>query len=57
MWADRITGSAVAEQLLNSHRASREELEEIAGAWRAWAADSAGWISVLHGEILIRKVA
>jgi hypothetical protein len=54
MWADRITGSAIATQLLNSGLAGREELDEIATAWRDWAADPDGWISVLHGEILIR---
>ncbi len=54
MWADRITGSAIADQLVDSGLASRGELEDIAGAWRAWAAAPDGWISVLHGEILVR---
>ncbi len=53
MWADRITGSAIANQLVDSGMASREELEEIATSWRDWAAHPDGWISVLHGEILI----
>jgi len=54
MWADRITGSAIATQLLNSRLSSTDELEGIATAWREWAAHPDGWISVLHGEILIR---
>ena len=54
MWADRITGSAVAEQLLSSKLATVGELEAVADAWRAWAAEPNGWLSVLHGEILIR---
>jgi SAM-dependent methyltransferase len=54
MWADRITGSAVAEQLVATGLADRDELAAIASAWRSWAADPDGWLSVLHGEILIR---
>ena len=53
-WADRITGSAITDQLLTSGLASRQELEAISGAWREWAAHPDGWISVLHGEVLIR---
>ncbi len=53
-WADRMTGSAITGQLLSSGLASRRDLEDIARAWRQWAADPDGWISVLHGELLIR---
>jgi hypothetical protein len=54
MWADRILGSAIAEQLVGSGLATRDELQDISQAWRHWAAAQDGWISVLHGEILIR---
>ena len=54
MWADRITGSALGDQLLREGRATPDELAEIAGAWREWAADPDGWISVPHGEVLAR---
>src|ERR1700760_3551478 len=56
MWADRITGSAITDQLLASGLASRPELEAISGAWREWAAHPDGWISLLHGELLIQVV-
>ena len=56
MWADRITGSAISGQLLTSGLASRADLEAIAAAWREWAADPDGWISLLHGELLIQVV-
>lgn len=54
MWAERITGSAIAEQLLTSGLATQEELQAVAAAWQDWAAHPDGWISILHGEILIR---
>jgi SAM-dependent methyltransferase len=55
MWADRVTGSALAEQLLRDGLATRERLVEIADAWLAWAADPDGWISIPHGEIVVRR--
>ena len=54
MWADRITGSAIADQLMAMGAATSAELADIADGWRAWATHPDGWISVLHGEILIR---
>ena len=54
MWADRITGSAITEQLLTSGLGTQEDIDAIAAAWREWAAHPDGWISVLHGELLIR---
>jgi len=54
MWADRITGSALAEQLLREERAGRGDLRAIADAWLAWAEDPDGWISIPHGELVIR---
>lgn len=53
MWAERITGTALAEQLLRDRRATAGELEEVARAWRDWATDPDGWISVPHGELLV----
>lgn len=54
MWADRITGSAIAGQLLAGGLATADDLDGVANAWRQWAAEPDGWISILHGEILIR---
>ena len=53
-WAERIVSSDIAAQLVNSGLATAAELGQVADAWRTWAADPDGWISVLHGEILIR---
>lgn len=54
MWADRVTGSALSDQLLREGRATAGELREVAGAWHTWADDADGWIAVPHGEVLIR---
>jgi SAM-dependent methyltransferase len=54
MWADRVTGSAIAEQLVREGRATRDDLRELADGWLAWAVHPDGWISVPHGELVIR---
>jgi len=54
MWAERITGTALADQLLRDRLATADELDDVARAWRAWAADPDGWISVPHGELVVR---
>jgi SAM-dependent methyltransferase len=54
MWADRIIDSALSRQLLDQGLAEPEELAEIRDAWRAWAADPDGWISIPHGELVVR---
>jgi SAM-dependent methyltransferase len=54
MWADRITGSAIAGQLLAAGLTTQEELDAVGAAWHAWAVDPDGWIMIPHGELLIR---
>jgi SAM-dependent methyltransferase len=54
MWADRILHSAVARDLLALGLAATAQLEEIAAAWRAWAAAPDGWLSIPNGEIICR---
>ncbi|MCB0907511.1 MAG: methyltransferase domain-containing protein [Nocardioidaceae bacterium] len=54
LWAERVTSTALAEQLLAQGLATSEELAEIAEGWRAWATEPGGWFSVLHGELVIR---
>jgi len=54
MWADRIVHSRIARDLLDLGLATGAQLEEIAAAWRAWAADPDGWIAIPHGEIICR---
>ena len=52
LWADRVTGSAFAEQAVSVGGVAREDLERLADGWRRWADSPDGWFSVLHGEIL-----
>ncbi len=54
MWADRIVNSGVAREILRLGLATPAQLEEIAAAWRSWAAAPDGWLSIPHGEILCR---
>lgn len=53
MWADRVVGSALTQQLLDGGT-ERSELEAIAEAFRRWADHPDGWFSVPHGEIICR---
>jgi 2-polyprenyl-3-methyl-5-hydroxy-6-metoxy-1,4-benzoquinol methylase len=53
MWADRIVNSAIARQITESGLATTAELQAISGAWTEWAAHEDGWISILHGEIVV----
>lgn len=55
LWADRLTSTALARQLVDEGRATTDELATVAAAWRGWATDPDGWFSVLHGEVLVRR--
>lgn len=52
LWAERITGSALADQAVAYGLATRPELAELAEGWRHWARQEDGWFAILHGEIL-----
>lgn len=53
-WAERVTASALAEQLQAEARVTADELAAIGDAFRRWAADPDAWFIVPHGEILAR---
>lgn len=52
LWADRSRVSAFADQALERGLTTRDELEEIAAGWYAWADDPTSWYVVVHGELL-----
>ena len=52
LWADRITKTALADRAVELDIATRDELDQLGEAWRAWVAEPHGWFAVLHGEVL-----
>ena len=54
LWADRVTKSRMAEDLVAHGLANRVELEQISAAWRTWARLEGAVFVVLHGEIIAR---
>ncbi|MEU8817956.1 methyltransferase domain-containing protein [Actinoplanes sp. NPDC048796] len=54
MWADRILKSDMASTALRTGAADEAGLNRVSTAWRAWAADPDGWMSLLHGELIAR---
>lgn len=54
LWADRMLESRVGVSAVEGGHCEPADLTAIAAAWREWAADPAGWFSVLHGEIICR---
>ena len=54
MWAERIQQSALATQLLTDGLATQEDLDLCSAGWRTFAERDEAWLSVLHGELLVR---
>ncbi|TCK00639.1 class I SAM-dependent methyltransferase [Nocardia alba] len=52
MWAERITHSSIAEQLVTAGLAESDELAEISTAWLQWADNPDGYLTLVHGELL-----
>jgi ubiquinone/menaquinone biosynthesis C-methylase UbiE len=54
LWADRVRDSEYARQSLEYGLTTRAELDDIADAFRSWAADDDALFIVVHGEVLAR---
>ncbi|MHA7268597.1 methyltransferase domain-containing protein [Arthrobacter sp. HLT1-20] len=54
VWADRVVGSAFAEQTVAYGFATPATLSRIAAGWRAWGATEDGWFVMPNGEIIAR---
>ncbi len=52
LWADRISVTRLADQAIELGLATREELDDLAAAWRRWGAQPDGWFDVPSGELL-----
>jgi SAM-dependent methyltransferase len=55
LWAERVTSSAFADQAVAYGLSDRGELEDLAAAWRGWAADPDAFFAVLHAEVLATR--
>ena len=53
-WAERMTTSVIADQLVDEGLCSEGDLSEIAAAFLAWADHPDAWFAVLHGEAVAR---
>ncbi len=54
LWADRITKSDTASQMVEKGLAEPGQLDAIATAFRQWSEHPHAWFSVLHGEVICR---
>lgn len=54
LWADRMTESALGMRAVELGLTDTDGLQEMAAAWRRWAADPDGWFAMVHGEIVCR---
>lgn len=54
VWADRVVGSAFAEQAVAYGFATPTALARTAAGWRAWGATEDGWFVMPNGEIIAR---
>lgn len=52
LWADRVVGSAMADQAKERGLADTSDLERLAQGWKRWAASADAWFVVPHGEVL-----
>lgn len=54
LWAERTEATALADRAVELGVSSREELADVAGAWRRWGEHPDAWFAVPCGEILAR---
>jgi 2-polyprenyl-3-methyl-5-hydroxy-6-metoxy-1,4-benzoquinol methylase len=54
LWAERSVASAFAEQAVGYGVATRDDLEEMAAAWRRWGTTTDAVLVILHGELICR---
>jgi hypothetical protein len=54
LWAERTSRTTLGDRAVELGLATRDDLEEIARAWHAWADAPDGWFLVPHGEIVCR---
>jgi ubiquinone/menaquinone biosynthesis C-methylase UbiE len=53
VWARRTLESTFATQALQRGLATRDELDRISDAWRAWSTHPDAWFAMTHAEVLV----
>lgn len=54
LWAERAVASSFAEQAVGYGICTRDELDDMAAAWRRWGAAGDGSLVIVHGEVVCR---
>lgn len=54
-WAERISHTQLAEQIVREGWATQDQLDNIAAGWRRWATEPGAYFTVPHGELIARK--
>ena len=52
LWADRLLGSSITDQLIGEGLATMDELQAVAEGWLEWSEHPDAWFMVPCGEIL-----
>jgi len=55
LWAVRITAGAFADHAVDAGLATRDDLDELAAAWRTWATHPDAYFCFVHGEAIGRR--
>jgi SAM-dependent methyltransferase len=55
LWAERVIRSGLAEQAVEYGLSTRDELEEISGAWRRWTEHEDAFFVLVHVELIARR--
>lgn len=53
-WVNRLLGTDLGRLAIEHRLTSREELEDLAEAWRTWASGPNAFAAFLHGEVVAR---
>jgi ubiquinone/menaquinone biosynthesis C-methylase UbiE len=55
MWADRIAGSSLKSNALDSGFATQDDLDRLREVWLEFAKEKDAWFALLQGEIILKK--
>ena len=56
LWVGRLLEARLGDAAIRLGLADRSELEDLADAWRRWAAHPDAFFAFLHGEVVARRI-